>query len=161
MRINMKATYIKTKLQSVITISRIVTIHYYEFDRNFVFHGESHNFWEMVYVDKGAVEIKRNDEYITLKQGEIVFHCPDEFHSIKALGSCDLGNIVVHQNVFQDALCLAVICDVVHDGKDVCVTCHVCIARFIAVDKRTFFVIPIEFIHATFQRLALVQELIL
>lgn len=83
----MKATYIKTKLQSVITISRIVTIHYYEFDRNFVFHGESHNFWEMVYVDKGAVEIKRNDEYITLKQGEIVFHCPDEFHSIKALDS--------------------------------------------------------------------------
>lgn len=83
----MKATYIKTRLQSVLNISKIVTIHYYEFDRNFVFHGESHNFWEMVYVDKGTVGIKRDDEYITLKQGEIVFHCPDEFHSIKALDS--------------------------------------------------------------------------
>ena len=83
----MKATYIKTRLQSVLNISKIVTIHYYEFDRNFVFHGESHNFWEMVYVDKGNVGIKRDDEYITLKQGEIVFHCPDEFHSIKALDS--------------------------------------------------------------------------
>lgn len=83
----MKATYIKTKLQSVLNISKIVTIHYYEFDRNFVFHGESHNFWEMVYVDKGTVEIKRDDEYITLKQGEVVFHCSDEFHSIKALDS--------------------------------------------------------------------------
>lgn len=83
----MKATYIKTKLQSVITVSKIVTIHYYEFDRNFVFHGERHDFWEMVYVDKGTVEIKREDEYITLKQGEIVFHRPDEFHSIKALDS--------------------------------------------------------------------------
>ena len=83
----MKATYIKTRLQNVINISKIVTIHYYEFDRNFVFHGESHNFWEMVYVDKGSVEIKRDAENITLKQGEIVFHKPDEFHSIKALDS--------------------------------------------------------------------------
>ena len=83
----MKATYIKTALQSIINISKIITIHYYEFDSNFEFHGESHNFWEMVEVDKGTVEIKRGDEYITLKQGEIVFHCPNEFHSIKALNS--------------------------------------------------------------------------
>ncbi len=83
----MKATYIKTRIQTVINISRIVTIHYYEFDRNFVFRGERHNFWEMVYVDKGKVEIKRDDDIITLSQGEIVFHAPDEFHSIRALDS--------------------------------------------------------------------------
>ncbi len=83
----MKATYIKTRIQSVVNISRIVTIHYYEFDRNFVFRGERHNFWEMVYVDKGQVEIKRDDDIITLSQGEIVFHAPDEFHSIRALDS--------------------------------------------------------------------------
>lgn len=83
----MKATYIKTKLQSILTISRIVTIHYYEFDRHFVFHGESHPFWEMVYVDKGAVAIQREQEQLTLKQGEIIFHRPNEFHSIKALDS--------------------------------------------------------------------------
>lgn len=83
----MKATYIKTKLKSVIDISKIVTIHYYEFDQNFVFHGERHDFWEMVYVDRGTVQIKRDDETIVLRQGEIVFHCPDEFHSIKALDS--------------------------------------------------------------------------
>ncbi len=83
----MKATYIKTKFQRVINVSKIVTAHYYEFDRNFVFDGESHDFWEMVYVDKGAVEIKRDDEYIALKQGELIFHQPDEFHSIRALDS--------------------------------------------------------------------------
>ena len=83
----MKAMYIKTKLQSVINISKIVTIHYYEFDRHFVFHGESHDFWEMVYVDKGTVEIMRDEERIVLRQGEVVFHRPNEFHSIKALDS--------------------------------------------------------------------------
>ena len=80
----MKAVYVKTQLKSVINISRIVTIHYYEFDRNFVFEGESHDFWEMVYVDRGCVKILRDGEEITLSQGEIVFHRPNEFHAIRA-----------------------------------------------------------------------------
>lgn len=83
----MKATYIKIQLQNVINISKIVTVHYYEFDRSFVFHGESHDFWEMVYVDKGQVEIRRDDETLILSQGEIIFHRPNEFHSIKAFES--------------------------------------------------------------------------
>ena len=83
----MKATYVKTKLQSVINVSKIVTIHYYEFNRNFVFGGESHDFWEMVYIDKGRVEIAQDEEHIELNQGEIVFHRPNEFHSIRALDS--------------------------------------------------------------------------
>ena len=83
----MKASYIKTQLQCVINVSKIVTVHYYEFDKNFVFHGEQHDFWEMVYVDKGKVQIRRDEETISLSQGEIVFHKPNEFHSIKALDS--------------------------------------------------------------------------
>lgn len=80
----MKAIYVKTQLKSVINISKIVTIHYYEFDRNFVFEGESHDFWEMVYVDKGRVKILRDGEEIILSQGEIVFHRPNEFHAIRS-----------------------------------------------------------------------------
>ena len=83
----MKATYVKTKPQALIEVSKLVTIHYYEFDRRFVFHGESHDFWEMVYVDKGRVSITRDDEQITLGAGEVVFHRPNEFHAIKALDS--------------------------------------------------------------------------
>lgn len=83
----MKATYIKTQLQSIVNISKIVTIHYYEFDKNFVFRGEKHDFWEMVYIDKGRVQIRRDQEAINLSQGEIVFHRPNEFHSIRALDS--------------------------------------------------------------------------
>lgn len=83
----MKATYIKTQLQSIVNISKIVTIHYNEFDKNFVFKGEKHDFWEMVYVDKGRVQIRRDEEEIDLDQGEIIFHQPNEFHSIRALDS--------------------------------------------------------------------------
>lgn len=83
----MKATYVKTQPKNVITVSRIVTVHYYEFDKSFVFLGESHDFWEMVYIDKGRVGICRDEEELTLSQGEIVFHRPNEFHSIRALDS--------------------------------------------------------------------------
>ena len=83
----MKATYIKTNLPSVINVSKIVTIHYYEFDKNFVFEGEHHDFWELVYIDKGQVEISTGDRVHTLSQGELIFHRPNEFHAIKALNS--------------------------------------------------------------------------
>lgn len=83
----MKATYVKTQLQNVINISKIVTVHYYEFDKNFVFNGESHDFWEMVYIDKGRVQVRNDEEELNLSQGEIIFHRPNEFHSIKALDS--------------------------------------------------------------------------
>lgn len=79
--------YIKTKPKTVINVSRIVTIHYYEFGPSFVFQGEKHDFWEMVYVDKGSVEICRDGERVVLGQGQIVFHRPNEFHSIRALNS--------------------------------------------------------------------------
>lgn len=83
----MKATYVKTQLQNVVNISKIVTLHYYEFDKNFVFNGEKHDFWEIVYIDKGRVQVRSDDENLVLSQGEIVFHRPNEFHSIKALDS--------------------------------------------------------------------------
>ena len=83
----MKASYVKTKLNSVISIPKIVTIHYYEFDEKFVFDGESHDFCEMVYVDKGRVEICADDVTTLLSQGEVIFHQPNEFHSIRAYGS--------------------------------------------------------------------------
>ncbi len=83
----MKATYVKTELKSILSISKIVTIHYYEFDRSFVFDGESHDFWEMVYVDKGRVKVCTENTEAELTQGDVIFHAPNEFHSIRALES--------------------------------------------------------------------------
>ena len=83
----MRPIYIKTKPESIVNVTRIITVHYYEFDKSFVFGGESHDFWEMVYVDKGRILVKSGEEEVALGQGEIIFHAPDEFHSVKALDS--------------------------------------------------------------------------
>lgn len=79
----MALNYIQNKMVNVVNIHKIISIHYYEFDKEFVFDGESHDFWEVVYVDSGEVEIGAGDRKLYLKQGEIVFHEPNEFHTIK------------------------------------------------------------------------------
>ena len=70
----MEKEYIKTRPKTVVDVSKIVTIHYYEVGKGFTFEGESHDFWEMVYVDKGSVCITRDGEEIILSQGDVIFH---------------------------------------------------------------------------------------
>ena len=78
----MKATYIKTQLKTIINVSKIVTIHYYEFDKTFDFKGEKHDFWEMVYIDKGEMICTADKRELVLKDGELIFHKPNEFHNL-------------------------------------------------------------------------------
>jgi len=80
-------------VKHVIRVQSIVTIHYFELSKNFYYPGESHDFWEMVYVDKGEVIITADDKEFVLRQGEAVFHEPNEFHKIAA-------NNVIAPNVF-------------------------------------------------------------
>lgn len=82
----MGTQYLKQKIDTAINISGIVTIHYFEFDRNFSSRGEKHDFWEMVYIDKGEAIIEAKSEVFTLRQGEAVFHRPNEFHKFLANG---------------------------------------------------------------------------
>jgi AraC-like DNA-binding protein len=61
-----------------------VSIHYYELHKDFSFDGESHDFWEAVYIDSGEVIINTDENEHILKQGEIIFHKPNEFHTLRA-----------------------------------------------------------------------------
>ena len=83
----MEKGYIKTRPKTVVDVTKIVTIHYYEVGKDFAFDGERHDFWEMVYVDKGSVCINRDGESIVLNQGEVIFHRPNEFHTIRSFQS--------------------------------------------------------------------------
>lgn len=87
-------TYVRTKLKREISISHIITIHYFEYMKNFVFLGETHNFWEFLYVDKGQVLVQADNRHYELKTGDIIFHKPNEFHAIESIGS-NAPNLVV------------------------------------------------------------------
>ena len=72
---NKPATY---RIQKSISIDSLSSIHYFEFDDNFVDKIEAHEPWEMIYVDRGMCDVVADDEIIRLSQGEMYFHKPYE-----------------------------------------------------------------------------------
>lgn len=79
-------TYFQHKLSNLISVSKIVTIHYFEFDKNFCTQGEAHDFWEIVYAEKESLFCSAGGTKIVLEQGELLFHKPNEFHTLAANG---------------------------------------------------------------------------
>ena len=82
----MNMCYVPTHLQQDITVDYLVTVHYFEYAKNYVFEGEKHDFWELLYVDKGEVEVMADSTGYRLRQGEMIFHKPNEFHNVFANG---------------------------------------------------------------------------
>lgn len=69
-----------------INVTHFITFHYFEYPHKFIFEGERHNFWELLYVDKGVVFSRTDTEHHQLQQGQIIFHKPNEFHSVECNG---------------------------------------------------------------------------
>lgn len=86
--------YESIELTKEIRINKIVTIHYFEYMNDFYFPGESHNFWEFQGVDKGEVSIAAGDTTHILKQHQVIFHKPNEFHNLEATGKT-APNVIV------------------------------------------------------------------
>lgn len=78
--------YIPAGFKDKIEIQDIVTVHYFEFPKDYRFTGESHDFWELVYVDSGRIIAVSDEKEILLKAGDIIFHKPDEWHNLKGDG---------------------------------------------------------------------------
>ena len=81
--------------QRIIQIDSLFSVHYFEYTSSYSFPGESHNFWEFVYVDKGNVRIVAGEQEYLLSRGQIIFHPPGEFHALSADGVAAPNLIVV------------------------------------------------------------------
>lgn len=101
--------FTSTYLKQEIIIDDLVTVHYFEYTSNFYFPGETHDFWEFLYVDKGQVDVTAGSTDYVLKKGEIIFHKPYEFHKLHANGiiapnlvvisfHCDSPSILFFEN---------------------------------------------------------------
>jgi hypothetical protein len=55
-------------------------------DKDFFFPGESHSFWEAVFVSEGEITATADERIYKLKQGMLLFHKPMEFHRLIADG---------------------------------------------------------------------------
>ena len=88
-------TYQPFLLTEELHITQIITIHYFEYTNTYHFHGESHDFWEFLCVDKGEVTVTAGEKKLTLQQGQIIFHEPNEFHNVQANGKIAPNLVVI------------------------------------------------------------------
>ena len=75
--------YVKTELDRELSIGGVYSVHYFEYMHNFVYRGEKHPFWEIVYADKKSLVLTADGEEILLQAGQLFIHKPDEFHSLR------------------------------------------------------------------------------
>ena len=78
----MKDNFIRHGFEKPFVVEKLITIFYMEFSKDFAYEGERHDFWEMVYVDKGEMICTADKRTFTLKGGELTFHKPNEFHNL-------------------------------------------------------------------------------
>ncbi len=78
----MKDNFTRLSFEKIFNVDKIITIFYMELSKNFYYEGEKHDFWEMVYIDKGEMICTADDKRFVLKSGEMTFHKPNEFHNL-------------------------------------------------------------------------------
>lgn len=78
-----------------IDISCFHHVRYLEFKKDFRYKEESHDCWEMIYVDQGMINAKTSGGILTLTKGQALFHAPHELHA--------------HMSVNNTAGCLVVV----------------------------------------------------
>ena len=87
--------YKSVVLEDSITINRIISVHYFQYMSDFSFPGESHDFWELICVDRGEIDAVAGDRRLTLKKGNILFHNPNEFHNVLTNGKVSPSLVVI------------------------------------------------------------------
>ncbi len=71
------------KIANLLNIQKIVTIHYQVLNKNYSFHEERHNFWEINYADKENVFVTIDGNKIELQPGEMLFIHPNQPHRLE------------------------------------------------------------------------------
>lgn len=81
------SAFVKIPLTKTVNVTKIVTVLSYDLSPDYKNSGESHDFWELIYVERGEIAFHRGSEPHRLKAGEIAFHEPEEFHSVECNGT--------------------------------------------------------------------------
>lgn len=77
----------RKEIKRAFTIEQILYPFDRQFQKDYSFSGESHNFWEIVFVKDGKLEVTEDENVYWLSGGNIVIHAPMEFHRLKSSGN--------------------------------------------------------------------------
>ncbi|MBR2571445.1 MAG: helix-turn-helix domain-containing protein [Clostridia bacterium] len=69
-------------LEPVFNVTHLINASSYHIPPDYLEPGERHDFWELVYADRGEIIIRADDNEYLLKTGEMAFHRPNEYHNV-------------------------------------------------------------------------------
>ena len=81
-------------LTDLVTVTKLHSLYYYEFPADYFFTGERHDFWELLYADKGDCFVDNEGKRIQLNRGEAVLTAPNVYHNLGGNGR-QLFNVFV------------------------------------------------------------------
>lgn len=67
----------------------------HQYDGDYRFCGEMHDFWEVVYVQKGKLGVTAGEQVYDLSEGELIVHSPMEFHNLFVIDSMGADVVIV------------------------------------------------------------------
>ena len=74
--------YILKKFKTDLNITRLANVHYFEFTPSYHTVNDSHEFCELVYVDKGNILISSDHYTGSLYQNQLILHGANQNHSL-------------------------------------------------------------------------------
>lgn len=70
-------------VEPILRVKELYTLYYFHHKSGYRFAGESHDFWEIIYVDNGRASGLNGAEPYTLEKGQMIFHHPKVFHNFQ------------------------------------------------------------------------------
>ena len=74
----------KKEIERIFQITAFSTAFHFSWTPSFVFNGEDHEMWEIVFVMNGKVEVSENENIYLLEKNDMIIHAPWEFHRIRS-----------------------------------------------------------------------------
>ena len=72
--------YFNYRIDKVISVKDLITIEYLDVAPNFLYPEETHNFYELAYIDNGKIDCHVDGKDFTLSQGEFILIPPQTRH---------------------------------------------------------------------------------
>lgn len=88
-------TYNVTKLNRVLRVNSIYTLVYQKKSTEFIFPGESHNFWEAIIIDSGSAYLLVDDKGYKAEPGDIFFFGRNQNHIVWADNKSPLSFLTI------------------------------------------------------------------
>ena len=90
------------KVREKIHITEMYSLFEAEYESGFSFAGESHDFWECVYVISGSLRVSSNRRIYEMTAGNLIFHKPLEIHKFDVTSTSTTSLLIVSFSMKSD-----------------------------------------------------------